>query len=111
MQVKDIAKKLNLSVVAGVKGSYKEITTVYVGDLLSWVMANAKKGSIWITIQSHVNIIAVASLLNLSCIIVAEGVHIDKETVERADNEEITILSSTMNAYQIIKELINTGIK
>lgn len=111
MKVKDICEKLVLSVVAGETALENEISTVYVGDLLSWVMAHAKASSIWITIQSHVNIVAVASLLNLSCIIVAEGAKVDEETVEKANNEEIPILTTNKDAYCLIKELIHLGIE
>lgn len=110
MTVKEMMEKLELFMVAGASGIEKEITSGYVGDLLSWVMANAKQGDVWITIQSHMNIIAIASLLNLSCIIVAEGAHIDQETVEKANEEGITLFSSDMNAYDIIKKLIEIGI-
>ncbi|WP_058485121.1 DRTGG domain-containing protein [Defluviitalea phaphyphila] len=111
MTVKDMVEKLGLSIIAGKEGVDKEITTGYVGDLLSWVMANAKAGAVWITIQSHVNIIAVASLINLSCIIVAEGATIDKETIVKANEEKIPLLSTNKNSYEIIKELIEIGIK
>ncbi len=111
MLVRDIIEKLDLSIVAGENALDNEITTVYVGDLLSWVMANAKQGSIWIPIQSHVNIVAVASLLNLSCIIVAEGAHVDEEAIEKANNENIPIFSTDKDTYNLIKELIKIGIE
>ncbi|NLM12967.1 MAG: AraC family transcriptional regulator [Epulopiscium sp.] len=110
MLVRELKETLGLTIVAGENGVDKEITAGYVGDLLSWVMANAKPGAVWITIQSHVNIIAVASLLNLSCIIVAEGAHIDKDTIEKANEEDITVFSSEMNAYELVKKLTEIGI-
>ncbi|HHW67261.1 MAG: hypothetical protein PWP07_2150 [Epulopiscium sp.] len=110
MTVRELMKTLGLSIVAGENGLDKEITTGYVGDLLSWVMANAKPGAAWITIQSHVNIIAIASLLNLSCIIIAEGAHIDQDTIEKANEEDIPVFSSEINAYQLVKKLTEIGI-
>ena len=104
-------EKLELFMVAGASGVDKEVTTGYTGDLLSWVIANAKPGAVWVTIQSHVNIIAIASLLNLSCIIVSEGAHIDKDTVTRANEEGITVFSTEMNSYTTIKKLIEIGIE
>ena len=61
------------------------VSGLYVGDLLSFVMAKAKPGQIWLTIQAHPNVIAVASLINLSAVIVVEGVDIPQETIDVAN--------------------------
>lgn len=77
----------------------REITGVYIGDLLSWVMGRACSGDAWITIMSNVNILAVASLTDTSCIILAEDVSLDDEIIETAKQKGINILSSSTDIY------------
>ena len=86
--------------VAGDNGIDKEIEEVYICDLLSWVMAHAKAKSAWITIQTHVNILAVALLAEISCIIIPEDAKLDEETKKKADEEGIPILSFTGTSYE-----------
>ncbi len=79
----------------------REITDIYVCDLLSWVMSHANKGDAWITVQTHLNTIAVAVLLEIPCIIVPEGIKVEEATIKKAIEEDITILGSKMSAYEI----------
>ncbi len=78
----------------------REITGVYIGDLLSWVMGKAQSGDAWITIMSNINIIAVASLADTSCIIVAEDVLLDEEIINKANEKGINIISSSLSIYE-----------
>ena len=75
MRITEITEKLDLKVLSGHNGLSNEITGGYVSDLLSDVMGNAKEGQIWITLQTHQNIIAVASLKDLAAIIIVKGSH------------------------------------
>ena len=77
----------------------REIDGVYIGDLLSWVMGRAKCDNAWITIMSNVNILAVASLADTSCIVLAEGVTLEEEVIKTALEKEINILKTDMNIY------------
>ena len=77
----------------------REISGVYIGDLLSWVMGRAESGDAWITIMSNINILAVASLADTSCIIVAEGVKLSEEVINTARDKEINILYSEFGIY------------
>lgn len=77
----------------------REITGVYIGDLLSWVMGRASSGDAWITIMSNVNILAVASLADTSCIILAEDVKLEADIIETARQKNINILSSSAGIY------------
>lgn len=79
----------------------KEISSVYIGDLLSWVMSHSEENCAWITVQTHVNIVAVAVLLEMSCIILPEGCKPNPDTLEKAKDENIPILLSPWNAYKI----------
>lgn len=78
---------------------YREITGVYIGDLLSWVMGRAQSGDAWITIMSNANIVAVAALADTACIIAAEGVEIPADVCKTAEEKGVNILSFPGSAY------------
>ncbi len=77
----------------------REISGVYIGDLLSWVMGKAKSGDAWITIMSNVNILAVAALTDCACIILSEGVTLDNEIIGTAKAKGINVLTYTGSSY------------
>lgn len=83
----------------------REITGVYIGDLLSWVMGRAKADCAWITIMSNINIVAVASLADTACIILAESVELPEDVVSTATQKNVNILSSELGAYEIACKL------
>ncbi|MCR4435500.1 MAG: DRTGG domain-containing protein [Clostridiales bacterium] len=101
MKVKEFAEKLELKRLTGESGLDKEITGVYACDLLSWVMSHAVKGNIWITVITNINIVAVAVLTEVSCIIVPEGLKVENVTIKKAQQQGIAILSSSMDTYGI----------
>lgn len=78
----------------------KEIDGAYVGDLLSWVMGKADSGNVWITIMSNINIVAVATLTDASCIVLAEGVLPDADVTDVAEAKGINILSTRLSSYE-----------
>ncbi|HHW31659.1 MAG TPA: AraC family transcriptional regulator [Clostridiaceae bacterium] len=101
MTVGEIAKELELEVLTGEKSLNKEITGVYVCDLLSWVMSHAGKGNIWVTIHNHINIVAVALLTEVSCIIIPENIEVEETTLTKAMEEGVNILRSKSSAYEL----------
>jgi len=88
----------------------KEIKGCYIGDLLSLAMSRVEKDNIWITIQSNINIVAVASLTEAGCIVICEGFSPDNGVIERAQNEGISILKSDKTAYELAKILTKNNI-
>ena len=78
----------------------REINGAYIGDLLSWVMGKAQCDNVWITIMSNINVIAVASLSDVSCILLAENVTLDEEVLATAKQKGINILSTHLAAYE-----------
>ena len=104
MTVKQLADKLELS-CATLPCPEKEIDGVYIGDLLSWVMGRAEVGNVWITIMSNINVIAVATLADLACVILAEGVTLDEKTLETAAEKSVNILLTKLSAYEIAVRL------
>ena len=104
MTVADFAKTAGLSAVNLFDGK-REITGGYVGDLLSWVMGNAEKGDAWVTIMTNQNVLAVASLLDLACVIVAEGSDVPDEIAALAKDKQINLLRCDRNSFEVCREL------
>ncbi|MFP3895454.1 MAG: DRTGG domain-containing protein [Anaerolineales bacterium] len=111
MTVQEIVEALELEVIAGTSGLHREVTGGYASDLLSCVIAGASKGNIWITLQAHPNIVAVADLLELSCIVVSEGMEPDEETLGRANESDMPILLSEKSTFTLVGELFQMGIR
>lgn len=107
MKVKELADKLGLKILAGESGMDREIEGGYTGDLLSWVMSHASKGNLWITVQIHPNIIAVAVLLEMSCIIIPESIAVEQATLAKAEAEGIPILQSSAHAFDLCADIKN----
>ena len=101
MKVKELVEKLNLKVLSGEKGLEREIDGCYISDLLSDVMGNAMEGNIWITLQTHKNVMAVASLKELSCIILVKNLVPNDETIEQSNDEDLPILQTNLPTYEI----------
>ena len=78
----------------------KEIDGAYIGDLLSWVMGNGNPNNLWITIMSNINTIAVSTLVDFSCILLAENVQPDKDVLATAEQKGVNILSTNLSAYE-----------
>jgi len=83
----------------------REIEGGYVGDLLSWVMGNAPHGCAWITIMTNRNIVAVAQLLDLACIIVAEDCQVPADVLELAREQEVNVLSWPRDAFALAAQM------
>ena len=100
MKVSELAEALDLKVITDKNFADREVDGCYVGDLLSWVMGRARQDCAWITIMSNINIVAVAALVDMACIILAEGVAVDDEVIKKADSQGIIILSTEKNCYE-----------
>ena len=109
MTVGDVVHKLGLEACCSAADLGQEVTGGYSGDLLSDVMANSKAGNVWITMQMHVNIVAVAVLKELSAIILVNGKHPAEDTLKRAREEHIPILLSKLSAYEVAGKLYFLG--
>ena len=68
------------------------------------------EGSIWITVQTHVNIIAIATLLDISCIIIPEDISVDPNTIAKANEEEVVVISSPLTAFELAGRLYEMGV-
>ena len=107
MTVQQIIEKFNFSPLS-VPCPAREVAGGYAGDLLSWVMGRASQDNAWITIMSNVNIVAVASLADVSMIILAEGVQADSGVLETAEQKSVNIVSSELSAFELATRLADS---
>ncbi len=112
MTLQEIIEQLNLTVLTSQKDFSQVVpSSGYTSDLLSCVMAGAKHQAIWVTLQSHANIVAVGALLDLSAIIVTEGAMPDQATIAKANEENITLLSTEKPSFYVVGKLWELGLR
>ena len=104
MTVKQLAEKLSLQALS-LPEPDREITGGYAGDLLSWVMGRAQSGDAWLTIMTNLNIIAVASLADTACIIIAENSETTEELVQTAAQKGINLLKSEQPVFSLAAQI------
>lgn len=107
--LKNVVEKLQLDLINKAELN-KEVKGCYIGDLLSNVMARAQEGELWITIQGHQNVIAVALLTEVSGVIVCENMEIDENTINKAKEKEVNLFKSDLSAYELASKLANLGV-
>lgn len=110
MKLQEIVRHLKLEVKSGGARLDCEVGRGYVSDLMSDVIANTKKGDLWITLQVHINIIAIASMKELSGIVLIKGRQPESATLEKAKNKNIPILVSELPAFEVAGRLYQLGI-
>ena len=103
MTTTQLAEKLNLKKLS--QASEKEISSCYISDLLSQVMGSCGAGDIWITVQTSINTIAVAQMIDVSCVIIAEGLPMAENVLAKANDEDIAVFSSEETAYKLARKI------
>lgn len=106
-QLKDILDAKNLTPGVSLSG---EVSCGYVCDLLSWVMAHGTPKTAWVTVQTHLNVIAVAVLMEFACILLPEDIDMEEGSLQKALSENIPVLKSRKTAYQLCGEMAAAGI-
>ena len=109
MTVTDLQNALSLTAITLPEGD-REAEGVYIGDLLSWVMGRAQADNVWLTIMSNLNIVAVATLADVSCIILCEGVTLEESVRNTAEAKGVNILATEAPAYETAKKLAELGL-
>lgn len=107
MKLKNIAEKLNLNIFSGEDSLEIEVNGAYTSDLLSDVMGNAKAENLWITMQTHINIVAVATLKDLAAIIIVKGNIPDEDTLLQSKKEGLAILGTDEQTFEISGKIYN----
>lgn len=110
MTVAELCKQLDLGVAAGEVGLDRTVDGCYIGDLLSLAMSHVDQDNVWITIQTNMNVVAVATLSEAGCVIIADGFSPDEAAAQKANAEEIPILTTSKSAYQLAAALADLGI-
>ena len=105
MKVLDIIESLGLELISGKSGANREITGGYISDLLSDVMGNSKEGQVWITLQTHKNVMAIASLKDLAAVILVKGFTPDEDMAKQSDEEGVPVLRTTESTFDIAGKL------
>ena len=110
MKLKEVIDQLELKVAGAGENLDKEVAGGFASDLLSDVMANSREGDIWVTLQVHPNIIAVATLKDLAGIVIVQGKKPEEQTVEKAKQEGIPLMVSELQTFELVGRLYNLGI-
>ncbi len=112
MTLQDVIDQLNLTALTQ-PADFAAVTPTggYTSDLLSCVMAGAKKGAVWVTLQAHLNIVAVAALLEMSAVIITEGAQPETATISKANEEGITLLSTDRQSFEVAGRLWEMGLR
>lgn len=110
MILREIIEELDLEVKSASGKLDNEVMGGYVSDLLSDVIANSEEADIWVTLQIHQNIIAVATLKGLSGIVLVNGRYPNEETIQKAETEGIPIMVSKLPAFEVVGRLYNLGV-
>ena len=111
MKLKELIEKLNLELKSTSTALDADVTHAYSSDILSDVMSHARDGSIWITLHTHRNIVSVAMLKSLAGIILIGGRNPDDETLKKANEENVPILSTGLTTFEIVGKLYELGIR
>jgi len=101
VKVAELVEKFELTVFSGEAGLQNEISGGYVSDLLSDVMGFARENQVWMTLQTHQNVVAIASLKDLAAVIIVKDLQPDPETVSHSEEEGIPLLGTDMETFEI----------
>lgn len=108
MKVHELSQKLGYKILTQDSSALeRQVTGVYTCDLLSHAMAKLNQGDVWITVHTNLNVIAVASLADCACVIIPEDIKVDEQTLIRAKEKGVAILSSTISAAKLCYEITN----
>ena len=110
MTVRELTELIGATNMTPEANQETEVTCGYTCDLLSWVMAHGAAGMAWVTVQTHMNVIAVASLMEMAAVIIPEGIEMEAPSLDKAKDEGITVLQSEKTAYEICAILAEAGL-
>ncbi len=88
----------------------REITCGYACDLLSWVMSHGAPGMCWITVQAHMNVIAVATLMDMAAVVAPEGIRFEQDIIQKAEEEGVALIEADRTAYELSGLLYAQGV-
>lgn len=110
MKVKDIMEALPVRLLTPEAPLDGEVAGGYASDLLSNVMGQAQPGMVWVTMQGHQNVAAVASLIGVAAVIVAGDSPVAEDMLSKAALNEVVIFSTELSAFETIGRLYEMGV-
>lgn len=111
MTVRETAEQLGLEILTGEEGLDRQVQGGYASDLLSDVMARSEAGDVWVTLQTHRNIIAVAALKEVAAVVVVNNRTPDPDTLEAARKEKVVVLRTALPAFELVGHLYQMGVR
>ena len=108
MKLKEIIEKLSLVALTNVED--KEVSGVFISDMLSDIMSSAETGNLWLTVQTHKNVVSAANLIDIAAVIVINGKTVPEDTIELANRFHVIILSSPLSSFQLASKLVEAGL-
>ena len=112
MKMREVVELLDLEILTSTREFLDiDVSAGYTSDMLSCVMTGAENGSLWVTLMANLNIVAVATLLEIPAIIITENAQPDAATIARANQEGIVLLSTSADSFQVVSDLSDLGIK
>jgi len=109
MTTQDLVEKLGFKALS--KFGHRDVSGVFVSDMISDVMAGAKSGNLWLTVQTHKSIVPAANLVDVSAIVITSGKEVPNDTIELANKYDIAILSTDLPTFDVVGKLYSVGIK
>lgn len=109
MKLNEIVEKLGLEVLSNIEDN--EVEGVFISDMLSDVMSSANPGDLWLTVQTHKNVVSATNLVDLSAILITHGKTVPEETIELAKRFNVTILRSDLSTFDLVFKLVEVGLK
>lgn len=107
MKLQDMISQLGLKPLTRLEE--KEVTGIFISDMLSDVMSSAKAGDLWLTVQTHKNIVSAANLIDIAAVVVSTGKHVPQETVDLAERFHVIVLSTPMSNFELSAKLHSIG--
>ena len=108
MTTQELVEKLDLKVLS--KFEHRNVSGVFVSDMLSDVMAGAKSGDLWLTIQTHKSIVPAANLVDVSAVVITSGKQVPQDTIDLASKYDIAVLSSDVSTFELVGKLYELGL-
>lgn len=111
MTVSEVVQSLSLTIRTAPEKLSREVTGGYACDLLSRVVARARPGNLWVTVQVHANVVAVAVLADLAAVIITEGAEPDQETLLKGEKESVPLLTTPLTTFEVVTRLSELGVR
>jgi predicted transcriptional regulator len=109
MKLQEVIEKADLKALSNVEE--REVEGVFISDMLSDVMTGAQAGNLWLTVQTHTNIVSAANLVDLAAVVITSGKEVPQATIELANRYHVIILTTPLKTFELATQLMGIGLK